>query len=155
MNQTLMVWGLGNPLQGDDRAGIEVVLRLQAEARPKITAINCETTPGNFIPLVRRENPHTLVLVDAADMGLPPGSVRLIPAERVSETCFTSHDFSLDLMLRGVIGRTRLILVGIQPARVALTLELSPPVCRAVEDVVSALLADRLGDVPVLGEATS
>ena len=155
MNQKVMIWGLGNPLQGDDRAGIEVALRLQAENRQEIRAINCETTPGNFIPMIHREKPDSLVVVDAADMGLPPGTVRLIPAELVSETCFTSHDFSLDLMLRDAIGKTRLVLVGIQPARVALMLELSAPVAKAVEEVVKAILEDRLDDFPALGATTS
>ena len=55
MHGKIMVWGLGNPLQGDDRAGIEVARELLINKAREIIPIICETTPGNFIPLIERE----------------------------------------------------------------------------------------------------
>ncbi len=155
MQKQMMVWGLGNPLQGDDRAGIEVAKGIQQAAPAHIHAIACETTPGNFIPLIRRERPQDLILVDAADMGLPPGSIRRIPADLVSEACFTSHDFSIDLMLRDALGRARLTLIGIQPQDVRLSLALSPSVLSAVDEVIQALLEASWLELPPLERATS
>lgn len=150
MHGKIMVWGLGNPLQGDDRAGIEVARELLIRKAREIIPIICETTPGNFIPLIEREHPDRLVLVDAADMGLPPGSIRLIPAEKLEEISFTSHDLSLDLMLRSVAGNTPIILIGIQPERVELSLELTSSVRDAVERVVQVILEKDFTTLPSL-----
>lgn len=151
MHDKIMVWGLGNPLQGDDRAGMEVARELIHEAAPGIIPFVCETTPGNFIPLVGREHPDALLLIDAADMGLPPGSIRLIPTEKLKEVGFTSHDLSLDLMLRSVAGGITIVLIGIQPERVELSLELTPSVQNAVKQVVRTILAKDWTSLPLLG----
>lgn len=150
MHGKIMVWGLGNPLQGDDRAGIEVAEELLRRDIPEIIPIVCETTPGNFIPLVLREKPDELILVDAADMGLPSGSIRLIPTEMLEEVSFTSHDLSLELMLRSAAGKTPVTLIGIQPERIELLLDLSPSVQNAVERVVEALLGRRWAEISLL-----
>ncbi|WP_286954882.1 hydrogenase maturation protease, partial [Aminobacterium sp. UBA5277] len=69
----IILWGTGNPLFGDDGVGPFVAQYLQKkEMEHPICAINCETTPENYIGDLQRQHPDLLLIVDAADMGLPP-----------------------------------------------------------------------------------
>ena len=88
MNIHTTVWGLGNPLLKDDGAGLEVI-RLLQEASPKGFSLrSCELAPGNYLGTLAREQPQTFILVDASDMGLPPGCTATVIAIQPESTDF-------------------------------------------------------------------
>ena len=54
----IILWGTGNPLFGDDGVGPFVAQYLQKkEMEHPICAINCETTPENYIGDLQRRHP--------------------------------------------------------------------------------------------------
>ena len=143
-----LLLGIGNPLRGDDGAGVEVALRLRAEGWQ---AVDCGTAPENFTGLVRRLHPELLLLVDAAEMDLPPGEFRLVPKGRIEDVAFGTHHLPLSHLmefLSDAAGEIRFI--GIQPAVVEDREGLSPGVEKGIRDLLSLIWAGDLDRVAAL-----
>ncbi|MDR3102429.1 MAG: hydrogenase maturation protease [Methanocalculaceae archaeon] len=132
-----VVLGVGNSLHGDDGAGPAVAERIAAVGLPEIFAYNCGTAPENFTGLVRRHHPDLLVIADAAEMGLLPGSVRRIPAERIHDTAIGTHMLALLHLVRFLMNEAgEVVVVGVQPAWRRTGEGLSEAVLDGVEEVV-------------------
>lgn len=116
--------GIGNELNGDD--GIGNVLAKEFSQRGW-HSIACETVPENFTSIVERERPETLVIVDAADMGIAPGELRIIPHGKLGSAGFGTHGIPLSNLvshLRGFAGEV--VFIGIQPHDTELGSGISP-----------------------------
>ena len=132
-----MLLGIGNPLRGDDGAGNYIARHFRMKGWQ---VIDCGTAPENFTGVVRKTKPDVLVLVDAADMGLPPGEFRIIPPERIEDVGLGTHQLPLDQFI-SFIGECagKVILVGIQPVVVEMGEGLSPAVQEGVNRLVATL----------------
>ena len=142
----MAILGVGSELRGDDAAGVVVARRVSAAVRsPKVLVVDCGPAPENYTWRVRRFSPSHVVLVDAVEAGMPPGSVGLYGEEDVEEAPFTStHRPSLKLLsryLRLSMG-VKVALLGIQPASLELTdsLKLTAEVEAGVELAVRAII---------------
>jgi hydrogenase 3 maturation protease len=108
-----VLMGIGNELKGDDGIGNRIARQFSA---PGWKSISCETVPENFTSVVRRESPELLVIVDATDMGLEPGEMRIIPEEKLNSDVEGTHGIPLRHLvsyLRDSAGK--IIFIGIQP----------------------------------------
>jgi hydrogenase 3 maturation protease len=145
-----MLLGIGNPLHGDDGAGNYVAARFRKEGW---LVLDCGTAPENFTGVVRKNRPDLLVLVDAADMGLPPGEARVIPPERIEDVGFGTHQLPLDQFI-SFIGECagRVLLIGIQPDLVGMGEGLGPDVQKGADRLMKLLRRGDLSLVPVLEE---
>lgn len=137
------VLGIGNVLNGDDGAGPAVVGRLQATIppRPDLLLLNSGIAPENEIGALRRFAPDLVLLLDAAQMDAPPGTVRWVPWELLGGVSASTHSLPLSLLatyLQAELG-CQVALLGIQPATNEVGASLSPPVRAAVETVAEAL----------------
>jgi len=161
-----VVLGIGNTLRSDDGIGIYVVERInkyleelksgaeQAEFTDvgrKIIAINCGTTPENYTSIIRKHNPARLILVDAAEMGLSPGSYRIIPPEKLGVMHVSTHSMSLSFLISYVSDFCKdIVLVGFQPERMELGTELSSTVQKSAQHVANLIIEERLSEIMVL-----
>jgi hydrogenase 3 maturation protease len=142
-----VVLGIGNSLKGDDGIGVYVAARIQSilvdinDSDEEIIPLNCGTAPENCTSVMRRHRPDSIILVDATDMGLPPGSFRIIPQERIGGVQFSTHDFPLSLFLSYVKEFCpQVLVIGIQPA----IMELGAPLSDGVKksgDIVAGLIS--------------
>lgn len=144
---TAVVLGVGNLILGDDGLGVHVVRALKARGCPE----NVEILDGGTAPLdaLATVGPvQRLVVVDAADLGEEPGAIRtlspddLVPAAGDSVSL---HDLDLIWALN-VLRMTgqepkAVTIVGVQPASMDWSTELSPAVAARLEDVIEAVLA--------------
>ncbi len=158
----MLVLGVGNPMKGDDGIGPAVASRLAllcSEAgmgptesgSPLITAFDCGTTPENYTSVVRRLQPQLLVIVDAAEMGIPPGNCRIIPRERLGALGLSTHSMPLSLFMSYVGGLAdEIVLVGVQPVATTFGRGLSAEALAAIEALVECLLHGRLRGLPLL-----
>lgn len=151
MNIHTTVWGLGNPLLKDDGAGLEVIRLLQEEAPKGFSLRSCELAPGNYLGTLAREQPQTFILVDASDMGLPPGSVRRFPLSRIDSPTFTSHDLPLDELLEKALppGCTATV-IAIQPESTDFFIGLSEPAANAAKQVAALIAAGSTDSIELL-----
>jgi hydrogenase 3 maturation protease len=154
-----VVLGVGNPMKGDDGVGPYVAQRVSAmyaggAARadmPPICAIDCGTVPENFTSAVRRLHPLSIIIVDAAEMGLPVGECRVIAADRVGSLGLSTHSMPLSLFMTYVSGFVDVIvLVGVQPRSMDFGCGLSAAVRAAGDKLAELLVKDRLGEVNTL-----
>jgi len=161
-----VILGIGNTLKGDDGIGVHVAERVNeylkkveqqskqakpATTRREIIVVNCGTAPENYTSIIRKHNPDTLILVDAADMGLGPGAFRIIPPEKIGVMCISTHNMPLSVFVSYVSEFClEVVLVGIQPGRMDLGTTLSSVVRRSGDDVANLIIEGRLNKIRML-----
>jgi len=148
MDATVHVWGIGNNIMGDDGVGIFVAKMLRKLSPSNIKVEICESVPENFIFQSTMKDVRKLVIVDAAEMSLPPGSIRKISPLK-SQSFISTHGLPF-LRLLDNMEECELIIVGIQPERISFSTKLSPSVRKAARELVKMILASRLHEIPLL-----
>jgi len=156
---TIAIVGVGNLLLSDDGAGIHAVRRLRSDARVGSMARLIDGGTIGTDLLAEVCGCEQLLIVDAVDAGLPPGTtIRMDfsgPDPPKIETRNT-HQSGIpglldDLRLLGQAPR-EVVLVGVQPAAMGWGTELSPEVAGALA-VVSAEVARQLDRWTSAGDA--
>lgn len=140
MNRKLVLT-VGNLLMGDDAAGPLLARELRKAPVPGWDVLDGGSTPENDLHRLRQAAPEQVLVVDSADMDLPPGEIRLIAADRLEDPFLMStHTLPLSylvLALREFVPRVDL--VGIQPRVVAFGYPVSAEVQAAVAAVAAGL----------------
>jgi hydrogenase 3 maturation protease len=133
------VMGIGNELRGDDAAGMLVARCLFRE--DTMMVIQAGQTPENATAELRGFAPQLILLVDAADMGEPPGTVRWIAKEDISGISASTHNLPLSMLGDYLMLEFNcpVALLGIQPASNDLGGPVSPEVLRAVDKIVTGI----------------
>jgi len=143
-----MLLGIGNSLNGDDGVGGYIARNLDTV---EWISLDCGTVPENFTGPVRRNTPDLLVLVDAADMHLPPGEYRIIPHDLIEEVGIGTHALPLTHLinfLAPVAGE--ILFVGVQPESLGMGSSLSPKIEKSAKEIIGILKDKRLESIPVL-----
>ena len=144
-----VVIGLGNPIMADDGVGIAALERLRAAGAPAgVELVDGGTWGMNLLPVI--ETAGKLVLMDAIDAGGEPGTLHVLERARIPRylaTKISPHQVDLcDVLalaeLRGTLPEDT-VAIGLQPARVEMSCELSEAVRVRVDDLVAAV-TDRL-----------
>jgi hydrogenase 3 maturation protease len=154
-----IVLGIGNRLGGDDAAGTCVVdmlnqRRHRAKTLPsrEIMSIDAGTAPESYTSVIRQHRPDLLILVDAADMGLPPGTLRTIPPEKIRILSFSTHHMPLSMFVSYVKEFCgKVLLVGVQPERTEPGRRISKAVRKSVKNLTEAILEGRVAEISLLG----
>jgi hydrogenase 3 maturation protease len=110
----LLFVGIGNVLKQDDGAGVYISMRLNPGHN--IDVITAEVSIENYIGKINSLNPDILILIDALEMGMPPGTFRLLPLEEIVDMTFNTHNISLRRL--SDFFRAEVYILGIQPASV-------------------------------------
>lgn len=148
MNQTTLVLGLGNTLLTDEAVGIEVISRLENAADLSDVRFLDGGTLSFTLAAPIADCPR-LIVVDAARMGEPAGTMRVFEGEamdlQLSGKGKSVHEVSLaDLMDMARLSDTlpaHRALVGIEPAEVDWGDALTPSVEAAVYPAMEAVRA--------------
>ncbi len=136
-----LVLTVGNGMMGDDGAGALLAQMMRQSPLEEWEVLNGGASPENLLHRVRELSPQRVLVVDAADMDLSPGSVRSIPLERLDDPfLFTTHTLPLTFLiesLREFIPQVHLL--GIQPEVVAFGYPMSTSVKDAVAQIYHEL----------------
>jgi len=150
----LLVLGLGNPLCGDDGAGVAAVARLREryEAPPGVVVLDGGTLGLSLLPYLQQA--RTVLLVDAIAADAPPGSLVRVEGDDVAPATahrLSPHQVGVADLLDGarLLGGfpEAIVLVGVVPAQLELSIERSPVVEARIDDLVIATIdeAARMG----------
>jgi hydrogenase maturation protease len=147
MQEELLILGVGNPLLGDDGAGIRAVELLQQQNLPPHVQVLEIGTPGWGLG-AWLEGRSYVIMIDAVDMGLPPGHWRQISLEEVQllmeESSFSLHqpDLASGLALAQELNILPevIIMYGIQPADLTPGNSLSPAVQNGLLELVETIV---------------
>ncbi|MGQ9372008.1 hydrogenase maturation peptidase HycI [Azospirillum sp. ST 5-10] len=137
-----LVFTVGNVLRGDDGAGPLLARLLEEAPAPGWLVIDGADVPENHTHRIRTLAPRRVVIVDAADMELPPGSVRRIDQDCVAQHfLLTTHAIPLNFLIDSLKESVEDILfLGIQPASTEFWEPVSAPVSAAVAGIHDRLV---------------
>lgn len=139
--QKTMVLTVGNELKADDSAGPALARMLEEHPIDGLLFIDGGMVPENTTSYIRRCTPEHLVIVDAAQLGLPAGSIRRVYEEDIAEQLFiTTHNMPLSFLMDNIkeaVGR--ITFLGIQPANLTLFDPIGPEASAAVEQIYAWL----------------
>ncbi len=134
--------GVGNTLLSDDGVGCFIADTFSSAnlSSDGWKAFHGETAPENFTAPIRRLDPKLLVIVDAAEMSLPVGSIRILPPDQIDDTSIGTHMLPLSHLIHYLSSDIQTILfIGIQPATIEPGVGLSPSVRDAAATLIEVL----------------
>jgi hydrogenase 3 maturation protease len=136
-----LVLTVGNQMMGDDAAGPLLAQTMQHAPLKGWEVLDGSSAPENCLYRIRERPPEQVLVVDAADMDLRPGEIRLIDADQLDDPFLLStHTLPLSYLVHSLQESVpKVELVGIQPRVVAFGYPVSPEVKRAVRQVYEAL----------------
>ena len=117
---------IGNREGGDDAVGPYVADKLKFEKLHNIRVIDSGTVPENYTSVVKREKPRTLIIIDAVEMNLVPGEIRIVPKEKIGVMTISTHGIPISVLI-GYLEQyvKNIIFIGIQPKEMSGELTLS------------------------------
>jgi hydrogenase maturation protease len=102
----VLVAGIGNIFLGDDGWGVEVARRLAALPWPEGVQVADYGTSGLHLAHDLLDGYDTTILIDAAGLGSPPGTVYLVeldPAQSAGDRQIDAHGMQPDAVLDLVV----------------------------------------------------
>lgn len=145
MAMRVVVLGVGNPLMGDDGAGLEALRRLQARWVVPDTVHCVDGGTWGMALLPEFDAADVLLVLDAIACDRAPGTLVRISGENVPRRLpphLSPHEINLTELfaladLRGTMPAV-VTALGVQPARVEWEVGLSPPVAAAMDGLADA-----------------
>ncbi|RPI49847.1 MAG: hydrogenase maturation protease [Chloroflexi bacterium] len=143
----ILVLGAGNLLLSDDGVGIHAIRRLAelADLPEEVQVLDGGTLGLDLLYYL--EGVSRLLIVDAVKAGRPPGTLSRLAGEEVPayfSTKISPHQIALpDLLLAARLRDLypqEVVVLGLEPASLAVGLELSPDVAAGLDTLVEAVL---------------
>jgi hydrogenase 3 maturation protease len=130
--QNTQILCIGNRDGGDDGIGPYIADKLKKTSNE---IINCGTTPENYTAVVKQNKMKTLLIIDAAEMNLAPGEIRIIPKEKISAMHISTHGIPLSVLMTYLEKEGKqILLIGIQPK------QMSGPITKTVKKSADRLI---------------
>jgi hydrogenase 3 maturation protease len=141
--EKIVIAGIGNPIRMDDFVGVKIVQDLEGKVSEKVFLLECETVPESFIQPIVEFAPTHVLLIDAAILGLAPGTARLIDPERIADfPAVTTHVLPLRIFCEYIAKETgaKIALLLIEPENTEFGEGLTPQISSSAKNIVRILL---------------
>jgi len=137
-SQKIVILGIGNEMRGDDGLGSVLAQELSNLEDRHITIFDGKTVPENFTGAIKRETPSHIIILDAVEMGEPPGHVKLVFKEEIANYSISTHAMPLSFLINYLETTTsaKIMLMGIQPKDMDLIDEMSPEIHESLNYVL-------------------
>jgi hydrogenase maturation protease len=139
-NGKIYVLGLGNTDKADDGAGVLVAEALKKHF-PRYSYSEHDGVEGTVLDLSEKDEELTVFFVDAANLKMSPGTIRMVMKEEIKDTEITTHRVAVALMA-SILKRAgkKSAVICIQPKAIEFRGEVSDPVKSAIDILVKAFL---------------
>jgi hydrogenase 3 maturation protease len=137
----IAIVGIGDELLPFDRLGMIAAREAGKLHLPGTRVFLAGTMPESITGPLREFHPDHVLMIDAADMGTPPGTVAVIQPGRIRANLYSTHNLPLTAVMQFIawdIG-TKVTLVGIQPETTEASTEISGHERDAIERLLSAI----------------
>ena len=141
MAKTLIV-GIGSILRGDDAVGTRVIDELEKENLPGDVKLHSGDISGLDLLKVFPGNDR-VIIIDAADMGEVPGTVKVFESKDIKKASFNDHFSTHGMALLETLTLAerlemdcRITIVGVQPFDTEFNLEMSEGMLKRVPEVI-------------------
>ena len=138
----IVIVGMGDRMKGDDGAGSIVAEKLTRTIKRKdIRIIDAGNAIENYIGLIEKFHPDTVVVIDAVDFGGSPGEIKTMDPDELQEITTSTHTFSLPLLINHIKITTgaRCNLVGIQPKKIDVSENISTEIQKSIKKLIEDL----------------
>lgn len=143
-----LVMCIGNREGGDDAVGPYIADKLMQE-KGDIVVLDCGTIPENFTSVVKNNNPQNLIIIDAVEMGLNPGEIRIVPKEKIGVMHISTHGIPISVLINYLERYIEnIIFIGIQPEN--MSGEISENVKKSGEKLVIIIKNNSLKQIKIL-----
>lgn len=114
-----LIMCIGNIDGGDDAIGPYIADKLMQE-EGDLVVLNCGTVPENFTSVVKQHNPKNLIIVDAVEMGLDAGEIRIVPKDKIGVMHISTHGIPISVLISYLEQYVeKIYFIGIQPKSVS------------------------------------
>ena len=137
----LAVLGIGHELRGDDGVGLAVAEGLRPLAQENFLVIAAAHAPENHTGYVRQFRPTLVLLIDAAQMNEPPGTIRWLLPPQLTGLSASTHTMPPTMLARFLTAELNceVALIGVQPQQTSLHNTLSPLVQKAANYITQTI----------------
>lgn len=144
----ICILGIGSEFKADDGAGVIIAQQLEKKCNNKkcgfsssVLCIDGSTAPENFTGDIKKFGTTHLFIIDAAEMGEKPGTVKLIPNDKVGGVSFSTHILPIAVMINYLRQSITFesIIIGIEPKDFEFGKEMSQDVKTSVEDLTNII----------------
>ncbi|MCK4365199.1 MAG: hydrogenase maturation peptidase HycI [Thermoplasmatales archaeon] len=136
---------IGNRDGGDDAVGPYVADKLKND----FTVIDAGTVPENYTSVVKKHDPKNLFIIDAVDMSLEPGEIRIVPKEKIGVMHISTHGIPISVLINYLEQYVEnIIFIGIQPK--VMSGNLTEIVRKSGDDLVKLLKENKLKNIKTL-----
>lgn len=138
-----VIVGIGNIMRADDGAGPAIIEKLKG--RLEAVCIDAGVALENFTGKIKKENPDTVLIIDALHLNKIPGEYEILREEDILKTGFSTHNISPHMFIEYLRNETKasIYVLGIQPESIFFKPGLSEKVKRAVEEIAKLLCTKR------------
>lgn len=147
----IVIMGVGNPLKGDDAAGLlcaEALLKgIPAKERRGVKILRAYDVPENYTGIIRKFRPTRVIIIDAALAGLKPGEIFVLEKEKIAIEEISSHKIPLMVLISYLEQsiECKVTVLGIQARDLSFGAPVSPIIKTAVKtvaDFLTGIIAD-------------
>ena len=104
---------IGNRDGGDDSVGPYIANKLKDS---NFIVIDCGTVPENYTGVVKQHNPENVIIIDAVEMGLEPGEIRIVPKDKIGVMHVSTHGIPISVLMNYLERHVKnIVFIGIQP----------------------------------------
>ncbi|NQT28018.1 MAG: hydrogenase 3 maturation endopeptidase HyCI [Candidatus Omnitrophica bacterium] len=136
----IVIIGIGNIIRGDDGFGPLLIEKITD--RVEAICLDGGTAPENYLGKIVKENPDTVLIVDAAHLDKNPGEYEILNREDIVKCGFTTHDISPVMFIEYLTNQTKasIYMLGVQPKSIELGSELSEELKAILDEVSGKIL---------------
>ena len=135
----VVIMGIGNPRRGDD--GVGSLVACQISDVPGARVIDAQDVPEDYLGLIVRQRPNTVVLIDSVDLDSAPGSIALLDKDQMAGYWPSTHRAPVSLLMDYLQRETQalIFLIGIQPRQTDFLEAMSEEVSSSVARIANLL----------------
>ncbi len=134
-NKKKLFVGIGNVLKSDDGIGVFISDKIKESA--SIQRLTVEVSIENYLGKINSLNPDVLILIDCVDFGKTEGFTELLPAEKVKDFTFNTHNISLKKISE--LFKMPVYILGIQPKKIEFGEEISEIVLNTAQKIIDII----------------
>jgi len=136
----IVIIGIGNIIRGDDGFGPLLIEKIKGDL--ELICLDGGTAPENYLGKIAKENPDTVLIIDAVYLGKNPGQYEILKGEDIAKCGFTTHDISPVMFIEYLTNQTKanIYMLGVQPKGIELGSEMSRELKAVLDELSGKIL---------------